>query len=108
MRQADTLRAELAQKTKESDAAITQGKEGVNRSIQAIRESEDILLKSLDAQAQAHKQAAQAAVAAREQIKQTLTDTETQIDQITSKLKDGLKVTLDADTTRFDKAMADL
>lgn len=108
MRQADALRAELAQKTKESDAAITQGKEGVNRSIQAIRESEDILLKSLDAQAQAHKQAAQAAVAAREQIKQTLTDTETQIDQITSKLKDGLKVTLDADTTRFDKAMADL
>ena len=108
MRQADALRAELAQKTKESDAAITQGKDGVNRSIQAIRESEDILLKSLDAQAQAHKQAAQAAVAAREQIKQTLTDTETQIDQITSKLKDGLKVTLDADTTRFDKAMADL
>lgn len=108
MRQADTLRAELAQKTKESDAAITQGKDGVNRSIQAIRESEDILVKSLDAQAQAHKQAAQAAVAAREQIKQTLTDTETQIDQITAKLKDGLKVTLDADTTRFDKAMADL
>jgi hypothetical protein len=31
MRQADALRAELAQKTKESDAAITQGKEGVNR-----------------------------------------------------------------------------
>ena len=108
MRQADALRAELAQKTKESDAAITQGKEGVNRSIQAIRESEDILLKSLDAQAQAHKQAAQAAVAAREQIKQTLTDTETQIDQITAKLKDGLKVTLDADTSRFDKAMAEL
>jgi len=108
MRQADALRAELAQKTKESDAAITQGKEGVNRSIQAIRESEDILVKSLDAQAQAHKQAAQAAVAARDQIKQTLTDTETQIDQITAKLKDGLKVTLDADTTRFDKAMADL
>jgi phage-related minor tail protein len=62
----------------------------------------------LDAQAQAHKQAAQAAVAAREQIKQTLTDTETQIDQITAKLKDGLKVTLDADTSRFDKAMAEL
>jgi phage-related minor tail protein len=45
---------------------------------------------------------------AREQIKQTFTDTETQIDQITAKLKDGLKITLDADTSRFDKAMADL
>ena len=108
MRQAEQLRAELAQKTKESDAAITLGKEGVNRSIQDIRESEDILNKTLDAQAQAHQKAAQAAVSAREQIKQTLTDTETQIDQITAKLKDGLRVTLDADTSRFDKAIADL
>jgi tape measure domain-containing protein len=108
MRQADALRAELAQKTKESDAAITQGKEGVNRSVQAIRESEEILLKSLDAQAQAHQNAAKAALTTRDQIKQTLTDTETQIDQISVKLKEGLKVTLDADTTRFEKAMADL
>jgi phage-related minor tail protein len=45
---------------------------------------------------------------ARDQIQQTLTQTENQIDQITAKLKDGLKVTLDADTTRFDKAIADL
>ena len=108
MRQAEQLRAELAQKTKESDAAIAQGKEGVNRSIQDIRESEDILNKTLDAQAQAHGKAAQAAVSAREQIKQTLSATEAQIDQITAKLKDGLKLTLDADTSRFDKAIADL
>ena len=108
MRQAEQLRAELAQKTKESDAAITQGKEGVNRSIQDIRESEEILNKTLDAQAQAHQKAAQAAVSAREQVKQTLSDTEAQIDQITNKLKEGLKVTLDADTSRFDKAIADL
>lgn len=108
MRQAEQLRAELAQKTKESDAAITQGKEGVNRSIQDIRESEEILNKTLDAQAQAHQKAAQAAVSAREQVKQTLSDTEAQIDQITNKLKEGLKVTLDADTSRFDKAIVDL
>jgi tape measure domain-containing protein len=108
MRQADSLRAELAQKTKDSDIAIAQGKEGVNQSIQSIRESEEILNKSLDAQAQAHKQAAQAAVSAREQIKQTLTDTEIQIDQISAKLKDGLKITLSADTSRFDKAIAEL
>ena len=30
------------------------------------------------------------------------------IDQITAKLTEGLKVTLDADTSRFDKAIADL
>ena len=108
MRQADQLRAELAQKTKDSDAQIAQGKEGVNQAIQDIRESEEILNKALDAEAKAHQSAAQSAVAARDQIKQTLTDTETQIDQITAKLKDGSKVTLDADTTRFDKAIADL
>ena len=108
MRQADQLRAELAQKTKESDAAITKGKEGVNQAIQNIRESEDILNKTLDAESQAHQNAAKSALAARDQIKQTLTDTEAQIDQITAKLKEGLKVTLDADTSRFDKAIADL
>lgn len=108
MRQADALRAELAQKTKESDAAVTKGKEGVNQAIQNIRESEEILNKTLDAESQAHQNAAKSALAARDQIKQTLTDTETQIDQITAKLKDGLKVTLDADTRRFDKAIADL
>jgi phage-related minor tail protein len=108
MRQADTLRAELAQKTKDSDTAITQGKQGINTAIGDIRTSEEILVKTLDAQAQAHQNAAKSALSARDQIKQTLTDTETQIDQITAKLKDGLKVTLDADTTRFDKAMADL
>jgi len=108
MRQADTLRAELAQKTTTADAAITQGKQGINTAIGDIRTSEEILVKTLDAQALAHQNAAKSALAARDQIKQTLTDTETQIDQITAKLKDGLKVTLDADTSRFDKAMADL
>ena len=108
MRQADALRAELSQKTKESDAAITQGKQGINSAIQDIRTSEEILNAALDAQAQAHQKAAQAALTAREQIKQTLLDTETQIDQLTQKLKDGFKLTLDADTSRFDKAIADL
>lgn len=108
MRQADALRAELAQKTKDADAQIAQGKDGVNQAIQRIRESEEILNKTLDAEAKAHQTAAQAALTAREQIQQTLTQTETQIDQITAKLKDGLKVTLGADTTRFDQAIADL
>ena len=108
MRQADALRTELSQKTKESDAAITQGKLGINSAIQDIRTSEEILNAALDAQAQAHQKAAQAALTAREQIKQTLTDTESQIDQVTQKLKDGFKLTLDADTSRFDKAIADL
>jgi tape measure domain-containing protein len=108
MRQADQLRAELAQKTKDADAQIAQGKDGVNQAIQRIRESEEILNRTLDAEAKAHQTAAQAATTARDQIQQTLTQTEAQIDQITAKLKDGLKVTLDADTTRFDKAIADL
>jgi tape measure domain-containing protein len=108
MRQADQLRAELAQKTKDADTQIAQGKDGVNQAIQRIRESEEILTKTLDAEAQAHKTAAQAALSARDQIRQTLEQTQTQIDQITAKLKEGLKVTLDADTTRFNQAIADL
>ncbi|MBL0422459.1 phage tail tape measure protein [Ramlibacter sp. AW1] len=108
MRQADQLRAELAQKTRDADAQVAQGKDGVNQAIQRIRESQEILNKTLDAQGAAHQKAAQSAVAARDQIKQTLAQTETQIDQITAKLKDGLKLTLDADTTRFQQAIADL
>ena len=108
MRQADQLRAELAQRTKEADAQIAQGKDGVWQAIQRIRESEDILNKSLDAEASAHQKAAQAALSARDEIKQTLTQTEAQIDQITAKLQEGLKVTLDADATRFNQAIADL
>lgn len=108
MRQADQLRAELAQKTKDADAQIAQGKDGVNQAIQRIRDSEEILNHTLDAEAKAHQTAAQSALTARDQIRQTLEQTQTQIDQITAKLKDGLKVTLDADTTRFDKAIADL
>jgi tape measure domain-containing protein len=108
MRQADQLRAELAQKAKDADAQIAQGKDGVNQAIQRIRDSEEILNRALDAEAKAHQTAAQSALSAREEIKQTLAQTETQIDQITAKLKDGLKVTIDADTARFDKAIADL
>ncbi len=108
MQQAHQLRAELAQKAKAADAQIAEGKDGVNQAIQRIRASEEILNQTLDAEAKAHQNAAQAALSAREQIKNTLAQTESQIDQITAKLKDGLKVTIDADTTRLDKALADL
>lgn len=108
MRQADQLRAELAQKSKEADAQAAQGKQGVREAIDRIRQSEEILNQTLDAEAKAHQTAAREALGARDQIRQTLEQTQTQIDQITAKLKDGLKVTLDADTERFDKAIADL
>lgn len=108
MRQADQLRAELAQKTKEADTQIAQGKDGVNQAVQRIRQSEEILNQTLDAEAKAHQTAAREALSARDQIRSTLEQTQTQIDQITAKLKDGLKLTLDADTERFDKALADL
>jgi hypothetical protein len=65
MRQADQLRAELAQRTKDADAAIAQGKDGVYQAIQRIRESEEILNKALDAEAKAHQTAAQSAMTAR-------------------------------------------
>ncbi|HPU50373.1 MAG TPA: response regulator, partial [Burkholderiaceae bacterium] len=48
MRQADELRTQLAQKTREADAQIAQGKDGVNQAIQRIRESEELLNQTLD------------------------------------------------------------
>ena len=108
MRQADQLRAELAQKAKDADAQAAQGKQGVRDAIDRIRQSEEILNQTLDAEAKAHQTAARSAITARDEIQRTLTETTRQIDDITGKLKDGLKVTLEADTTRFDKAIADL
>jgi len=108
MRQADQLRAEISQRTQEADAAIARGKEGVNTAVQKIKSSEEILTQTLDAEANAHRTAAQSAMSARDQIKQTLTETQTQVDQITAKLAQGLKVTIDADASRFTQAVADL
>ena len=108
MRQADQLRAELAQKAKDADVQAAQGKQGVVDAIDRIRQSEEILNQTLDAEAKAHQTAARVAISARDEIGRTLAETTRQIDDITAKLKDGLKLTLDADTTRFDKAIADL
>ncbi|WP_295698523.1 hypothetical protein [uncultured Neisseria sp.] len=102
------MRAELAQKAKDADVQAAQGKQGVCDAIDRIRQSEEILNQTLDAEAKAHQTAARSAITARDEIQRTLTETTRQIDDITAKLKDGLKVTLDADTTRFDKAIADL
>jgi phage-related minor tail protein len=108
MRQADALRAELAQKTKDADGQIAQGKDGVNQAIQRIRESEEILNKTLDAEAKAHQRRRAVGIDRARPDPADPHPDRNQIDQITAKLKDGLKVTLDADTTRFDKAIADL
>lgn len=106
MRQADLLRAEMAQKAKDADAQAVQGKKGVREAIDSIRQSEEILNQTLDAESAAHQQAARSAITARDEIGRTLTGSARQIDEI--RLKDGLKVAIDADTTRFDKAIADL
>lgn len=108
MRQADALRAEIAQKSQAADQAAVQSKNDVAGAIGAIRTSEGLLVQALDTEAKAHRSAAQSAISAREEIRQTLTQTEGQIDQITAKLAQGLKVTLDADATRFNQAIADL
>jgi len=108
LRQAEQLRAELARKTSEADAQIARGKDSVNQAIQRIRESQEILNQALDAEGAAHQNAAQSALSARGEIQQTLAATAAQIDQITAKLQQGLKITLEADATRFNQALADL
>ncbi len=107
-RQADELRAQSAQRVATADAQAVQGKTAVNEAISRIRDSEAILNQTLDAEARAHQRAAQAAVSARQDVQQTLAQTDNQVAQLTAKLQQGLKVTIDADTARFDKAIADL
>jgi phage-related minor tail protein len=68
MRQADQLRAELAQKAKDADAQAAQGKQGVREAIDRIRQSEEILNQTLDAEAKAHQTAARSALTARDEI----------------------------------------
>jgi tape measure domain-containing protein len=105
MQQAGELRAQLAAEAREADQQIAQGKDGVRQSIDRIREAEEILNRALDAEAQAHRSAADAARSARNEIQRTLSDTESQIDSITAKLRDGLTLTINADTERLDQAL---
>ncbi len=108
LRQAGELRAQAAQRAREADEQSTRGKAGVRQAIDDIRQSEDILNRSLDAEAQAHRTAADTATRAREDIGRVLRQTQSQIDEISAKLQEGLKLTLDADTSRFEQALAEL
>ena len=108
MRQAAQLQAELSAKMHAADAEASKGKDGTAAAIQRIKEAEDLLNQALDAEGKAHKDAAATAVAARGEVEQALAKTQAQLDDITAKLKDGLKLTIDADTTRLTQALADL
>ncbi len=108
MRQADALRAELAQKAMAADRQMVQGKQGMAEAIDRIRQSEELLQLTLDAEAKAHLSAASTALNARDEIARTLADTARQIDDITAQLARGLKITLDADAARFHQAIAEL
>ena len=108
MRQADALRQEITQKSQAADQAGIQTKNDVATAIGSIRTSQSLLNDALDMEATAHKNAAQSALSAQEEIQHTLQQTERHIDQITSKLAEGLQVTLDADSSRFNQAIANL
>lgn len=105
LQQAGDLRAQMANKAREADRQIRDGKNGVRQSIDEIRESESLLNDALDAEARAHRTAADTATSARNAIQRTLADTQSQIDDLTAKLRDGFRITLDANTERFDKAL---
>lgn len=105
LQQAGDLRAQMTNKAREADRQIRDGKNGVRQSIDEIRESESLLNDALDAEARAHRTAADTATSARNAIQRTLADTQSQIDDLTAKLRDGFKITLDSNTERFDKAL---
>lgn len=102
------LAAQTASAVKQGDQEVVTQKEAVDRAIKAIQESEKLTIEALDAEAQAHKRAAADATSARQSIESVLRETESQIDSITAKLKDSLKLSIEADTSKFDQALADL
>lgn len=107
-KQAADLAGQTASAVKQGDQEVVTQKEAVDRAIKAIQESEKLTIQALDAEAQAHKKAAADATSARESIETVLRQTESQIDSITAKLKDSLKLSIEADTSKFEKALADL
>jgi tape measure domain-containing protein len=107
-KEAAELASQTARAVKDGDKEVVTQKEAVQRAIDAIRTSEELTIKALDGEGRAHKQAADAATAARGQIEGALKTTQSQIDEISAKLKEGMKLTIDADLTRLNKALTDL
>jgi len=107
-KQAQDLAAQTAQAVKQGDQEVISQKMAVQKAIEAIRASEELATQALEREGAAHQEAASQALSARGKISQTLRDTHTEIDGITATLKDGLTLTIDADTTRLDKALAAL
>jgi len=108
LKQAAQLQADLTQKMKVADAEASHGKDGSIEAIQRMKEAQGLLNQALDAEGRAHKDAAANAVAARGQIEQVLAHTQAQLDDVTAKLKQGLTLTIDADTWRFAQALEEL
>jgi len=107
-KQATDLAAQTANAVKQGDKEVVSQKEAVQKAIEAIKASEELTVRALNGEQKAHKQAADAAISARGGIEQALKSTQTQIDEITAKLKDGLKLTIDVDQTRLQTALTEL
>ncbi len=108
MQQAAQLQAELQKKISEAASEASRGKAGTAQAIDAVRQSQELLNQALDAEAQAHKNAAASATAARAEVQQVLAQTQAQVDELTARLQQGLKLTIEADTARFEQALAEL
>lgn len=80
-------------------------KRTVDRAIQDMLSSEKLMQEALDAEAAAHRQAAEKAGAARTEIGRTISETEQQVNALAEALQDGLKLTLEADTEKLQKAL---
>jgi tape measure domain-containing protein len=107
-REAEKLRAEIAQKTKVADAEIASGKRNVAQGVNEIRESEGLLKAALEQTAESHKTAATAATSAANDTKNALGQVKSEITSIDEKLKENKKLTIEADTSKLKDALAEI
>lgn len=108
LQEAEQLRAELAERTRDTDRQITEGKEGVNAAIEQIRVSESLLVQALDDEARAHRTAAAEATRARDTIQGTLAATQREIDQISQQIGAGLTLAIEADISELQRALTEV
>lgn len=99
---------EASDKQGEYATATIAAKGEVNRAIRDILASETLVKQAIDAESKAHKQAAQDATQARDSMQGAITETERQVQALTDELSKGLKLTLDADTTKLTAAIDDV
>lgn len=103
--QAMELSAQVASAHARDAKNSTTAKSAVNSAIQDMLAAEKLVQDALSAEARSHEEAARRALTARGQIDKVLVDTERQVRDLGNRLSEGMRISIDADTSRLQAAL---